>query len=671
MGLQWKFLRAAALGWAGFSILCGCDPIPAKKLTAEQKTADMLWLYAQFDENYAPLDYKMSRLGLSYDGLKQQYLTKALATQKNDDFYWVMHQFVAEFQDAHTRASLSHGGLPNRAKMAYIGISGIRKGTVFVVKELLPTYDPSRSSFPIRVGDEILEMDGKSLDEVIKSDLVSYQNLGQEVTNSTFHMNRIFTRITTLQPLPEREDAVLTIVKRDYTFDEKELIESRENRKLEEGEKKKVNLQVTVPWVVKDVYEFNLDQRRMGASMLPAGIDIGALSPFDFFQLQNEKGEIQALMGLKGFDGNIQLPHKQYAQLLPNMPGYRFTSSFFVPELIQSWTTQIPVKTEGSSTQLGFSAAGLLRQVRAVPQEAHFITNEDANFPTFITSEKVHEVGTGKSIGNKLVATMFLPSFSLGSPEEDVINEFNTTLDTLQFFGVKDLIIDLLNNGGGSLSLGLRLAQSLSPKKVDVPQIQLKVSETWLENFESASLQGASDAEREVARRVHSKLLQDYQLGKKLSEPMSTEILMPFEMIPNGKLKKRFNIILLTNEMCASMCDIFSAMLQDNQLAKTLGTKTMGAGGNVVNHFQAPNSHLEVRQTESLIIRTDANHSYIENQGIEPDYPVDANAGIEQRYRPIWREAIWKLTEGKKKKTIKTSGISLGNRTQASSVLPQ
>lgn len=159
-----------------------------------------------------------------------------------------------------------------------------------------------------------------------------------------------------------------------------------------------------------------------------------------------------------------------------------------------------------------------------------------------------------------------------------------------------------------------------------------------------------SDAEKTLAKRVLTQFESEMKSGRRISSPLSIEALVPFELAPNTSLKNNFKTILLVNEMCASMCDIFSAILQDNNMAEVVGSKTMGAGGNVVSHYQAPNSHMILRQTESLIIRSNDIRSYIENNGVEPDYPMDVASVANRKYRPVRATALNLLTTSHKRK---------------------
>ena len=42
-----------------------CDPAPARVLNQDEKRADMLWLFAMLDQNYAPRELKEARADIS------------------------------------------------------------------------------------------------------------------------------------------------------------------------------------------------------------------------------------------------------------------------------------------------------------------------------------------------------------------------------------------------------------------------------------------------------------------------------------------------------------------------------------------------------------------------------------------------------------------------------
>ncbi len=645
-------VKRLLLGSVFFYILSACDPIPDSRmvLSAGQKQADMLWLYSQFDSNYAPLGYKKATYGLDYEKLKGDFMAEALAAETNDAFYLVMNRFVAQFRDAHTSASLSHGGLKNRAKIAYLGISGKRKGDLFVVTEIFPTFNKDHSHFPIHVGDEISQIDGNLLGDFIRDKLVKFENLGQDESNLTVHMNRIFTRISTSQELPSEEDAVLTIVSRKYTVQEIQVLEEKENRKIRSDEKKSVRMDVQVPWNFKDLYNFRSDLKLALTS--ESGTD-KKFSPLDIFQAPGESIRNSAMIGFRGFDGSLVLPSHYLAKFIPGSQGNHFLNTFYFPNSIESWTSDIQmgdkVKTNenGDSLIVGLTPLKQLTKVRHIPSNARFITAEGASFPTYVTEEPLLSSTKNGLNKTKLVATMYLSTFSPEAKEGAVIREFKKTLEDLQFYRVDSLVIDLLNNGGGSLSLGMQLAQALSNQEVEMPDIQFILSDSWLREFQGLSVNAPSDAERTLAQRVVADFESAMERGQRLSGPMSTKTLLPFDLIPNERITKKFKIVLMVNEMCASMCDIFSAILQDNKMATVLGSPTMGAGGNVVTHYQAPNSHLVIRQTESLMIRTGktkVDRGYLENRGVQPDEDFPVTLYSDTGYKAVRQAAVRRLT---------------------------
>jgi C-terminal processing protease CtpA/Prc len=272
------------------------------------------------------------------------------------------------------------------------------------------------------------------------------------------------------------------------------------------------------------------------------------------------------------------------------------------------------------------------------PTEAVFV-NEKGTYPTYIFSETILDKDKKKTKDKKHIAYMYLNTFSPSGSEESVIKEVAATLKTLQTFGVKDLIIDTLDNGGGSLSLGLKLAQLFSNARLTLPSMQFKVSDTWLDEFERKSLSSTvSDSERVIAEHLLAGVKKDQVAGLPLSTPWTSDSLFPFESRPNTDLDSEFKIVLLVNEMCASMCDIFAATMVDNRLATLVGTRTMGAGGNVVLRREAPNSHMMLNVTESMFLRRDG--SYLENHGPAVDIPIDVSSSVMDKYEPVKRKAV-------------------------------
>ncbi|MFN8370388.1 MAG: hypothetical protein U0T83_07160 [Bacteriovoracaceae bacterium] len=107
------------------------------------------------------------------------------------------------------------------------------------------------------------------------------------------------------------------------------------------------------------------------------------------------------------------------------------------------------------------------------------------------------------------LVTFFLILLSPGGSTKDVILEFKQTLKELQSFGVKDIIIDMINNDGGSLGLGMGLAQALSKTKIEMLQFQTAINDNWLDDFQMTVVNGETPTEQELARRVLALLEND------------------------------------------------------------------------------------------------------------------------------------------------------------------
>jgi C-terminal processing protease CtpA/Prc len=594
-----------ALGLSTLSFIAtisACDPVPRRTLSTEEKIADLYWIYSQYGENYAPLEYKEKTLGINFEKLKTDYVEAAKKTTTNDEFYDLMFKFVAEFQDAHNSASLTNSSLPDRASVAFLGFSGIRNGDSLLVKKLLPTISKS-SAYPIKTGDLITEIDGKKLKDAIKENLLPLRHLGNEEANYSFHMNKLFTRISTMNGLPKSADAILTVV-RD-----------------------KVTMKITLPWVTKDLFQFQAEQEKAKPKTETAETDQKVElkdSESNFLMFSDSLDSSLFKFNFVGFNGRIEKPVATIAKVMNNLRKH-FADGFRMVDFVSEWT---PV----ADTAVAKTPLELLKEERSIMSKAVYLS-ESKTFPAYIAPKKVYDSAGKETEITKLIGYVYVDTFSPESDEEEVLKEFKATLDAMQSMGVSDLVIDTINNGGGSLVLGMKMAQMLSSDKIEMPKMQFRLSDSWMDQFHTESLNASSDAEGEYARRILAEMELAKKAGKRLSEPYSAEILAPFSIQPNKDMKKPFKIVLLINEMCASMCDIFAGILQDNKMATVMGTRSMGAGGNVVNYNQAPNSHLDIRQTESLILRMDG--SYIENNGVTPDKAIVVTESAKDKYSDV------------------------------------
>lgn len=617
LGLASATVLAASMG-----VLSGCDPVPRRTLTTDEKVADLYWVYSQFGENYAPLEYKQKKFNFDYETLKNQYIEEAKKTTTNQEFYELLMKFVAEFKDAHTSLSLTNSSLPDRAQVAFLGFSGVRHDDQLLVKSLLPT-NSAESNYPIKVGDLITAVNGKALKEVVDSELVKLRDLGNAEANYTFHFNKIFNRVSTSNGLPKATEVELTVKRGDKT------------------------LSITLPWVIKDVVQF---QQEQSAAKKDKSKEVEEAKTPDsetgnFFMLSDDLRSSLMKFVFIGFDGRVERLSQKYEAMTKGLKWNRLDSFRFM-DAASEWIASGTEKKPEEKAPLD-----RLADLRKVLADAIYISGSNV-FPSYVAPISLLDA-EGKETGEKkLVGYLYIDTFSPSLGTNAVMKEIKNTLASMNNLGVRDLIIDTINNGGGSVELGMKIAQALSPKKVKQPLIQFRLSDTWLDEFHGESRTGADEATKEYFRRMFVEMKSEHQAGKRLSRPYSVENLYRYAVLPNDDLKQPFRVKLLVNEMCASMCDIFAGIIQDNEMGEVIGTRSMGAGGNVVNHNQAPNSHADVRQTESLLLRLPRSgatpdvtidgvaYSYIENNGITPDVDLAVVKHTQAKYAAVLDKAV-------------------------------
>ncbi len=620
--------------------LIGCQPEPARKLTEQERVADMYWLFSKFDHNYAPRTLKEKLHGFDYERLKDKYLEEAKADQENPEFFQLMHKFIAEFKDAHTSGSIQISTLPGRSKIAYLGFSGVRDGKNLVVKKILPSIRTEdlniiekASAYPIKEGDIIMELDERPLFIALQEDILPYRNLGNDESNKSGLLNGLFTRYSHKTPMPKKDMALLKV--------------KRGKREFE----------VEIPWVTKDFVTFREEQKeaiRKKAARASGDSEYDRDITEGQFEILKTMTELIS-RGLISFEKITQIlsTEKDFSKIqtafYQNMEAYDVRDNFRLPQeeylwpMIGMFEAYFGAATDEKEKKTPFEE---LKEKRFVPEDSYPV-EKAATFPAYITFKK-NEAGEREMIGVINIST-----FNPVGNADDILKEYKATLKHFADFGVKKLVLDLIDNGGGSLELGYKMSQALTTKKIELAKIQYALNENWIDNFHSSSLNAAGDFEKEIARRTYVELNDQRDQGLKLSKPYSLHSLYPFKIVENTELMIddkpwEFEVVLVTNELCASMCDIFTAMFSDNKLGKFIGTQTMGAGGNVTTHIQAPNSSLVLRQTESLFVRTNDEKSYIENNGIKPDIETEIMNERNKKFQPSMTKAFEVLVPGPK-----------------------
>ncbi len=197
------------------------------------------------------------------------------------------------------------------------------------------------------------------------------------------------------------------------------------------------------------------------------------------------------------------------------------------------------------------------------------------------------------------------------------------------------LIIDQTGNGGGNLCYLEAVTAFFAREPIEKMLFRIRANRNWLVIFESylPHVEPGSEDER-LVNDIVSGIRRAMMTGKPLTDPFplcSGGLTVDAARDEKGETYLYTKpILLLINELDASAADVFPAVMQDAGRAVLMGSRTMGAGGNVVGVGPFGHSDISVRLTESLMWRSKAvsdgqggKTNYIENIGVTPDIPYD------------------------------------------------
>ncbi|MBL7664066.1 MAG: S41 family peptidase [Bacteriovoracaceae bacterium] len=580
---------------------CFQEPYPNRPLNTNQMISDFQQHLTDYDVHYAftkyketTLDYRAQKLGIGagllfkgpkiegvHDGVIKAYkftelnklMKKIIRSGKlnNITYSALLQEYVASFRDAHNSLAFMPNNQKNASKIAYSGIFAVREGENAMVAEIHPLMSKS-ASFPVVPGDIITHVDGVKIRDYIDNEMARFRNLGKGEANMTFLMNGIFNRNSLQHELPAvGSDIVLTV-------------EGKGN--------------VTLPWVHRDYadFEYLLNQLKEDPFALKITDKVSGTS-FELVMVEangRPKNLLKALVGTNVAETDLDAPHLAENNFFALADAVTFSANADkYRERIQATGKEV-----------------LLNEGRYIPSDALFI-EEAQTYPAYVTLRN-----------KKMMGYIHIGTFSPQAQEEQVMAELNATLARFQALGVEDIVLDTLDNPGGSLSLVINVAQAFNNEKNKNIDMRFGLNENWMNDFLKMTQAIGMNSESELARRVYEELEADFNKGLKLSsKAYPIESFMPYSIQPNTGLRKKFNIILLQSEGNASCGDIHPYIMKRNGLAVLAGSDTMGAGGNVVKHLQTGNTHGEMRITESALV--DEMGGFLENQGVKADVAMD------------------------------------------------
>lgn len=280
----------------------------------------------------------------------------------------------------------------------------------------------------------------------------------------------------------------------------------------------------------------------------------------------------------------------------------------------------------------------------------HGLGNRDSFLPDLgkkeweSDSDSIYQAYTYRLNNGKLIGYLRIPSYSRDMMSmlygddikefAEVMNKFENTTDAL--------VIDQLNNPGGSVFYLYGLASMLTTQPLKTPRHEMTLTQADVldayEILQYADYPVSEDISElltniigypftdqfvQFEKNYAEFLISEWNKGKTRTSPY--HIAGVDHINPSSEAQYSKPIVILTNSLDFSGGDFFPAIMQDNNRAKIVGTRTAGAGGYVVG-LQYPNIFGLAFLSYTGSIAERANDNPIENLGVTPDHELKFTA---------------------------------------------
>lgn len=264
----------------------------------------------------------------------------------------------------------------------------------------------------------------------------------------------------------------------------------------------------------------------------------------------------------------------------------------------------------------------------------------------------------------KLIGYLRLPSY-VPDDAKKAVADFRAIIE--RFENVTDsMVIDQVNNPGGSVYYLYTLASMLTDRPLATPRHHMSIVQTDVEDAVKSiaklkDVKSDDDAKKaipdsdmdgypvsyEIARfnlDFAQTIVSEWKAGRRLTKPYW---IGGIDHINPSATHYTKPILLLVNHLDFSGGDFFPTIMQDNKRVTILGSRTAGAGGYILE-VKIPNNVgvEEVSVTGSIAERVDGNP--IENLGVTPDIPYELTPNDYQNnyvdYVKAIQSAIQKIT---------------------------
>lgn len=256
----------------------------------------------------------------------------------------------------------------------------------------------------------------------------------------------------------------------------------------------------------------------------------------------------------------------------------------------------------------------------------------------------------------KLIGVIRIPSY-VPADAVKALESFSKLVARMESM-TDGLVIDQLNNPGGSVFYLYSLVSMLSDRPMKAPLHSMSITPADVVEANANLVELTKVKDDATARAVIGDTIGGYPVDFQVAEFMKSYCNFLISEWKAGRTMSRpywiagvdsINpnlvhytkpILVLVNELDFSGGDFFPATLQDNNRAKIMGVRTSGAGG-YVSSFSFPNliGIDQFRVTQSIALRVSNNP--IENLGVKPDFEVPMTAAdLQGGYAPFAETAM-------------------------------
>jgi hypothetical protein len=531
------------------------------QLLPEQRVFDFQNLAALYAKRYAPYEWKRKAFGFDPLDIKP-WLDRVRAAKDDLEFFEIEAEYVANLQDTHSSFVMTSSFSAN------LGITvDIYDGKVLIDsinRTLLP-----QSTFPFAVGDELVSLDGKSVEEWITL-LSKWRKYGNPVSTRRVAAGRITVRPQSAVPrVVEVGDTATAVIR-------------RADGKLETH---------TLPWTKTGLPVFKVGPVPLPRATKPQPLGEGAadfsalLSEMHTWKLPDSDPLMQPIDWAADPDGE---PRKFIVGQGSRTPLFRagFPASFVqrlgrvTADFHYSGTYTANGKTIGYIRIPSFSPSSLANAVRELDTEIDYMqSNTDG-----LVVDVMRNNGGGCYMLDAAAHLIPYPFYFFGEEiraTQDRTNSYQSLLDLSKNLRMDDWIIFKYQSFVDAMKDALAKNRGM----------------TW-------------------AIPACTQYLSSWPPTREDNQPAAVVYSKP--------------MIVLVDEFSISAADIFPSMIQDNGRAPLVGMRTSGGGGSVSTwptglfseSISANTNTLVVRKTP--IVTSDLPAApYVENIGARPDIKLD------------------------------------------------